>query len=393
MGVRPRWVKQSGSKHLGALRGAGLIGLTVAMVAGCGAGPNSVDAATASYKDAVASTDKNLNEVYREIQGLGPAARKKKLIELAKQEGGDVLWYTAAADDDTTPLIKEFKKETGIDVQVYRASSATVLAKSLEEKKAGQIRGDILNYSGLDPTIGSHQGLYAPLHTIYADQMVKGTVHKDWIADQLYPFVVAWNTSKVKPSQVPKTLKDVLTQFGDGQLAFESTDSNWLYGIVKELQKEGMTEQGAIDLVAKATRRGVPVTGHTLISQLLSSGQFSAAAMTYHYRSARQHEDGEPVAWEPQPAPVITTVSGTAISATTTRPAAALLFLEFQLTGEQKYWETAGRTTTNKNYHGGISQTKFNLQLINDEDLYKHLSKWDKLYADMMQSSGRPPRK
>ncbi|MFI6348617.1 ABC transporter substrate-binding protein [Streptomyces sp. NPDC050560] len=390
MGVRSRWSKPGGTRR-GPV-GIAAAALVLALTAGCGAGPNSVDAASGSYKDAVSRTNKELTDVYRQIKGLDPAARKKKLIELAGREGGDITWYTAAADDDTTPLIKEFKKETGLTVKVYRASSATVLAKSLEEKKAGRVRGDILNYSGLDPTIGAHQGIYAPLHTIYADRMVKGTVHTNWIADQLYPFVVAWNTDKVKPSQVPSTLKDVLTRFGDGQLAFESTDSNWLFGVVQELKREGMTEKAAIDLVADAARKGVPVTGHTLISELLSSGQFSAAAMTYHYRSARQHQDGAPVAWEPQPQPVITTVSGTAISATTQRPAAALLFLEFQLTGEQKYWETAGRTTTNTDYSGGISQTKYHLDLIDDETLYKNLSKWDKLYADMMQSSGRPPR-
>ncbi len=324
--------------------------------------------------------------------GLGESERKAELIELAKEEDGPIVWYTAAADDDTAPLIKKFKEETGIDVQVYRASSATVLAKTMEEAKAGRIRGDVLNFSGLDPTIASNESLYADLETPLADQMVEGTVHDDWIADQLYPFIVAWNTERYQ-GKSPETFKDVLTAFGDGELAFEATDSNWLFGVVQLLQEqEGVSEQEAIDMVADAARRGVPVVGHTLLSELLASGQYVAAATTYHYRSARQVEDGAPVAWEPQPGPVITTVSGTGIAATTSRPASALLFVEFQLTGEQEYWVEAGRTPTNENYQGGILGQGFDLYILDDDALYAELQKWDDLYAEMMQSSGRPVR-
>ena len=382
---------QNGRVHRRVFNILALGGLSLAVAAGCGAGPHTTNADSGSYQTAVAATSKKLDAVYKEVDGLDPAARKAKLIELAKKEGGDITWYTAAADDDTAPLVKRFKKETGLTVQVYRASSATVLARAMEEAKAGEIRGDILNLSGLDPTIGSHQKLYAtPLTTPYAADMVEGTVHDDWIADQLYPFIVAWNTKSVKPSEAPKTMRDVLTQFGNGELAFESTDSNWLFGVVAEMVSEGMTEKDALDLVAAAARKGVPVTGHTLISELLASGQFDAAVNTYHYRSQRQAKSGAPVDWEPQPSPIVTTVSGTAIAATTPRPAAALLFIDFQLTSEQDYWVEAGRTTTNKNYSGGIPQDKFELKIIDDEAMYKDLKKWDKLYADMMQSSGRP---
>ncbi|MBB3042597.1 extracellular solute-binding protein [Nocardioides sp. LMS-CY] len=372
------------------IAGACLLSL---VASACGAGPNSTDASgSTSFEEAATKTSDQLADIYDQLDGLGESERKAELIELAKEEDGPIVWYTAAADDDTAPLIKKFKEETGIDVQVYRASSATVLAKTMEEAKAGRIRGDVLNFSGLDPTIASNESLYADLETPLADQMVEGTVHDDWIADQLYPFIVAWNTERYQ-GKSPETFKDVLTAFGDGELAFEATDSNWLFGVVQLLQEqEGVSEQEAIDMVADAARRGVPVVGHTLLSELLASGQYVAAATTYHYRSARQVEDGAPVAWEPQPGPVITTVSGTGIAATTSRPASALLFVEFQLTGEQEYWVEAGRTPTNENYQGGILGQGFDLYILDDDALYAELQKWDDLYAEMMQSSGRPVR-
>ena len=372
----------------GVIAGACLLAL---VASACGGGPNSADASgSTSFAGAASTTSEQLAGIYDQLDGLDEAERKEKLIELAKEEGGPIVWYTAAADDDTAPLVKKFKEETGLDVQVYRASSATVLARTLEEAKAGRIRGDVLNFSGLDPTIASKENLYADLETPLADQMLDGTVHDDWIADQLYPFIVARNTDRYK-GDAPTTFKEVLNAFGDGELAFEATDSNWLFGVVQVLQEqEGVSEQEAIDMVADAARRGVPVVGHTLISELLASGQYVAAATTYHYRSARQVEDGAPIAWEPQPSPVITTVSGTGIAATTPRPASALLFVEFQLTGEQEYWVEAGRTPTNTNYQGGILGQGFELHILDDEALYAELKKWDDLYAEMMQSSGRP---
>lgn len=374
----------------GVIAGACLLAL---VASACGAGPNSADASDSrSFDEAASKTSARLAEIHQQLDGLNETERKEKLIELAKEEDGPLVWYTAAADDDTAPLIKKFKEETGLDVQVYRASSATVLAKTLEEAKAGRIRGDILNFSGLDPTIASNEDLYADLDTPLADQMLEGTVHDDWIADQLYPFIVAWNTERYH-GDPPKTFRDVLSAFGDGELAFEATDSNWLFGVVQVLQEqEGVSEEEAIDMVADAARRGVPVVGHTLLSELLASGQYVAAATTYHYRSARQVEDGAPIAWEPQPGPVITTVSGTGIAATTPRPASALLFVEFQLTSEQEYWVEAGRTPTNQNYQGGILGQGFDLYILDDEAMYADLKKWDDLYAEMMQSSGRPVR-
>lgn len=365
--------------------------LLVAVTAmGCGGGPNAASTESSeSFESTAADTSEQLQKVYDELDGLSGKQRTDKLIELAEKEDGPIVWYTAAADDDTAPLIKRFKEETGLDVEVYRASSATVLARTLEEAKAGRIRGDILNFSGLDPTIASNEGLYADLETPIADDMIEGTVHDDWIADQLYPFIVARNTDRVK--QAPESYKDLLTQFEDGELAFEATDSNWLFGVVQVLMEEdGMSEQEALDLVAAAARKGVPVVGHTLISELLASGQYAAAATTYHYRSVRQVESGAPIAWEPQPGPIITTVSGTGIAATTPRPASALLFVEFQLTSQQDYWVDAGRTPTNTNYPGGILAQDFELFILDDQAMFDDLKKWDDLYAEMMQSSGRP---
>lgn len=368
------------------------LAVTLVTLGGCGQVPTSASDPGAA-NDAKAKTAAKLAEVYRQLDGLDAAARRAKLVELAKAEGGKLTWYTAAADDDTTPLIKQFTQETGVDVQLYRASSATVLQRTVQEASAGRIRGDVLNLSGLDPTIASHEGLYAKLETPVAKDMVEGAVHDDWIADQLYPFVVTWNTNRVPKGQEPKSYRDLLTRFRDGNLAFESTDYNWLFGMVDVLTEQGMSEDEAIGLIGEAARGGVPVTGHTLISQLLVAGEYKATVNAYHYRSQRQVELGNPAAWQPALQPIITTLSGTGISASTERPAAALLFVEFQLTGEQEYWVKAGRTPTNKNYRGGIHRFDVELRLIDDEKLYSELSKWDKLYSEMMQSSGRPIKK
>lgn len=209
------------------------------------------------------------------------------------------------------------------------------------------------------------------------------------MADQIYPFIPAWNTKLVPDAEAPKDYKDLFSDFRDGQLAFEVTDADWLFGIVQVLKKQGMTEDEAVKLLQDAARGGRPVDGHTLMAELLAAGEYKAVADSYHYRVAGLMEDKAPLTWKPL-GPVVADFGGSGISATAANPAGALLFLEYQLTDVQDFWIEEGRTPSDPSKRGGIlAEPGVEIHYVYYDALMRDLDKWQSLYEEMMRSSGR----
>ena len=77
-------------------------------------------------------------------------------------------------------------------------------------------------------------------------------------------------------------------------------------------------------------------SGHSLLGELLSAGEFEVAASNYVYNTETVIDKGAPVAWEPAVEPVISRPNGVAVVRDAAHPATATLFADWILSDGQE---------------------------------------------------------
>jgi iron(III) transport system substrate-binding protein len=376
-------------------RHSGLVALLVAgglVLAACGGSPTS---SAGAGGDDTSANEQKLQDVYAGLGGdTDLQSRRKKLIELAKKEGGSLTWYTAMNADDVAAISKDFKAKTGITVKLYRAGSSTVRQRTEQEASGGGIRADLVSATGSDPGILATEGHYADLKSPILDQLIPQAVFPQWFGDQVYPFVAAWNSSAFPGSKVPKDYKDLLTNFAGNGMAIEQTDADWLYGMVSLLGKEGMSEDAALTLVGDAVKKATPFDGHTSMTELIAAGQFKISPDNYHYRVLKTIEDGGKLAWSPKVGPIISEFGGTGIAKGAAHPASSLLLAEYLMVDNQKaQWVTSKRTATLKGSTIGVAATPgAEIFYIDYKGLIANITRYQKLFSAMLAATGKKAR-
>jgi ABC-type Fe3+ transport system substrate-binding protein len=369
---------------------AALAALVAVALAACG-GPPTVS----GNGETRTVSDSKLQQVYDGLAGVNDLqARRQKLTELAKQEGGVVTWYTAFNADDVTAIVDDFKKKTGVTINVYRAGSATVRQRTEQEASGGGIRADVLSATGSDPGILAQEGHYAELKSPILQQLIPQAVSPTWFGDQVYPFVVAWNSDAYPEGQMPKDYPDLLTNYTDG-MAIEQTDADWLYGMVALLQKQNrMTEDDALKLVGDAVKRSTPFDGHTAMTELIAAGQFKISPDNYHYRVLNTIKDGGKMDWSPKIGPIVSEFGGTGIASGAAHPAAALLLAEYlMIDNQQGQWATSQRTSTLKDAKIGVAADPgAEIFYIDYASMIPNITRYQKLFADMLAATGKKAR-
>jgi iron(III) transport system substrate-binding protein len=359
-----------------------------ALVAGCGGSPSSEGGkkGTVSREGA-----KKLQAVYDKVKGLSPAQRRKTLLKLADEEGGELSVYGSANLDEAEPIMSAFNDMSGIDPNLYRASSSDLLQRVLQEAKAGFKNGaDVVYTNGPELQVLDDQKLLLPLETPYTKDLVKQTVvSRNWDPIYLNAFTAAWNTKHISPAQAPKSWEDVLTKYS-GKLAMEVGDWDWFATLATQyFPKKGVGEKQTVDMFKRAASGARMVDGHTLMTELLSAGEFDVAADVYKHRAAQLKRKGAPVEWEPAVQPIIIRPNGVGIYAGTDKPATALLFADFMLTDVQKMLIDFDRTPASTAVPGGGVPSKYKLLVANLRTLNDQRDKWEGLYEDIAKQSGK----
>src|SRR5712691_11544529 len=221
--------------------------------------------------------------------------RLQKLIEGAKKEG-ELTLYTSAQSDDMGALVGAYEKKYGVKVNIWRASSEKVLQRAVAEARANRNTVDIVETNG--PEMES-------LHREKVLQLVKSPHHADliapalrphgeWVGTRLNVFVQAYNTKAVKKEELPKTWDDLLQPKWKGKLGIEAEDSDWLAGLLGDIGEARGTKLFK-EIVAK---NGMSVRkGHTLLTQLVVSGEVPLALTVYNYKAEQFKGKGAPIDW------------------------------------------------------------------------------------------------
>ena len=316
----------------------------------------------------------NALEVFK-YQG---ADREKKLLENAKKENSVVV-YTSLNLKDSVPITEAFEKKYGIKAVLWRASSEKVVQRSLTETRAGRYSADVYETNGPEMEILHREQLLADFYSPGIKDIPAETIpaHRQWIPDRFNFFTIAYNTNLVKPEDVPNTYEDLLHPRWAGKIGLESGDTDWFGAVVK-----GMGEAKGLAFFRRLAE-GKPEmrTGHTLIAELVASGEIPLAAAVYIHNAERLVEKGAPIKWKPL-LPTFGRPNAIGVSRRAPNPHAAMLFVDFMLSKEgQELLKARKRVPASK-----LVTTKLNdfpFQMIDPVIVLDEGEKWDKLWSEL----------
>ena len=259
------------------------------------------------------------------------ADRLEKLVEGARQEGALTI-YTSAQTTDLGPVVDAFEKKYGIEVTVWRAGSETVLNRALQEARAGRFTVDVIETNGPELESLSREQILQRVKSPHQADLIAPAIrpHGEWVGTRLNVFVQAYNTKLVRKEDLPKTWEDLLDPRWKGRLGIEQEDSDWLAGIFGEIGEERASRVFRQIVAAN----GISVRkGHTLLTQLVASGEVPLARTVYNYKAEQLRAEGAPIDWFTI-GNAIARPNGIGVARRAPHPHAAILFYDFELSAE-----------------------------------------------------------
>ena len=312
------------------------------------------------------------------LAALTGAERQKRLAEGAKKEGV-VSIYTSMPLDDMAALTSAFEAKYGVKAKVWRSGSEKILQRGLLEAKANRFEVDVFETNSPETEVLSREKVLIAGNSPFLNELIPQAIpsHKEWIATRLNIFTCAYNTKLVKKEELPKTYQDLLDPKWKGKLSVEADDSDWLAETVMKMGEE----KGLALFREIARKNAVSVRkGHTLLSNLVASGEVPLALTVYNYKIEQMKNSGAPIDWFALD-PTIARPNANGVARNAPHPHAALLFQDFELTegqvilGKRDFIPTSTKVPSNLN--------KMPLIFANPKTTLDDGQKWNKIYDDI----------
>src|SRR5579864_876379 len=220
-----------------------------------------------------------------EIASYSGPDRIAKLVAGAKKEGA-VNVYTSETVEDIGTLGAAFQKQYGIKPNVWRGSSEDIVQRAVVEARGGRFDADAFE-TGATAMESLHRELLlqqidVPAAADLAPEAIQP--HHEWIGTRYNIFVAAYNPQLVAGTALPKGYDDLADAKWKGKLGIEAGDSDWFGAVIEALGEERGLKLFR-DIVAN---NGVSVRkGHTLLANLVVSGEVPLAIGTYLYKVAQ----------------------------------------------------------------------------------------------------------
>ena len=314
----------------------------------------------------------------REIYLYKGADREARLLEGAKKEG-QVTIYTSLNTKDSGPITEAFEKRTGVKVVLWRSSSEKVLQRAVTEARAGRFLCDVIETNGPEMEALHREKLLAEFFSPHFSDLPPAAFpkHRNYVATRFNFFTIGYNTNLIKPADVPNSYADLLHPRFAGKLALEASDTDWFAAVVK-----GMGEEKGLAYFRKlAETRPQIRSGHTLMAELVSSGEIAIAASLYNHNIERLALRGAPVKWKAL-APTYGRPNAIGMVPRAAHPHAALLFADFMLSlpGQTLLKE---RNRVPSSLAVDTQLNKFPVEMIDPVITLDEADKWDKLWSDL----------
>ena len=320
-----------------------------------------------------------------ELAGYAGADRQQRLHDGAKKEGSLSI-YTSAQSDDMGALVAGFEKKYGLKTTTWRAGSENVLQRTVTESRGNRHTVDVVETNGPELESIFREKIFQPVKSPYLSQLIPQAPrpHGGWVGTRLNVFVQAYNTKLVKPEELPKAWDDLLHARWKGRLGIEAEDQDWLAGVCNELG-----EAKGVKLFKEiVAANGISVRkGHTLLTQLVVSGEIPFALTVYNYKAEQLKNKGAPIAWLSVGTP-IARPNGVGVVRNAPNPHAAVLFYDFEISEEgQKILQ--GRDFVPVSTKIDSPFNKGPLIFVDPAKMLDDGEKWNRLYAEIFAAKNR----
>jgi iron(III) transport system substrate-binding protein len=305
--------------------------------------------------------------------------RLQRLIEGAKREG-ELTIYTSAQTTDLGPVVEAFEKKYGVKASLWRAGSEAVLNRAIQEARAGRHTVDVVETNGPELESMSREQILQAVKSPYHADLIAPAIrpHGEWVGTRLNVFVQAYNTKLVKKEELPKTWEDLTNPKWKGRLGIEAEDSDWLAGIFGEIGEE----RGKAVFQQIVKTNGISNRkGHTLLTQLVASGEVPLSLTVYNYKAEQLRREGAPIDWFTI-GNAIARPNGVGVARRAPHPNAAILFYDFELSpdgqqiiADREFVPTSTKIDTPLNK---VPMTFVDARVSIDE-----YDKWKNLYTDL----------
>ena len=313
--------------------------------------------------------------------------RDVRLRAGAKLEG-QVSIYTSLNTRDAAPITEAFETKYGVKTMLWRSSSEKVVQRAVAEARAGRFLCDVLETNGPEMEAMYREKLLAPFDSPNFSSLPPAAFppHRHYVADRFNFFVIGYNTNQVKPDEVPNSYLDLLQPRFAGKIGIEAGDSDWFAAIVKSMGEE----KGMAFFRRLAETRPQIRSGHSLMAELLSSGEVAIAVSIYNHNVERMIARGAPVRWKPL-VPTMGRPNAVGVARNAPHPHAGLLFADFMLSLQgQTLLKEHNRVPASLAVDTPLN--KFPFEMIDPVITLDEAGKWDKLWSQLFLA-GRQIRK
>ena len=300
------------------------------------------------------------------------ADREAWLLERAKKEGGLTL-YTSLSPTESGPLSAMFEKKYGIKLTIWRGLSDGVVQRVVNESRAKRHVVDVVETNGPEMEILAREKMLSEFHSPHIADLPQGMIpkHRMWMPDRVNFFVVAYNTQKVKPEDLPKHYEGFTEAKWKGRIAIEATDAEWMGGLVNSLG-----EQRGMAFFKKLSDQKPDVRkGHILLAQMVAAGETDVGLTIYNANAQSLKQRGAPIDWIPME-PTLARPQGVAVVRQAPHPHAAALFADFIISPEaQAFLNSMGRPPANQKVKSNLNN--FNYVLTDPGIVVDEAEKWN----------------
>ena len=317
--------------------------------------------------DALAAADKLTGE-----------ARTRALVEGAKKEG-EVMVYHSTQSEDLRGVFDAFTAKYGIKVREWRSSSENVVQRVISETRAKKHDVDFIENNSPEMEALRREGMLRKMESPSFGDMRPGTLgaHHTYATSTIDVFVQAYNTERVKKSDLPRTFADLADPRWKDKLGIEAEDSGW-FGTLIEASGGDKALATWREIVAK---NGISIRkGHTLLAQLVASGEVPMGLTLYNYKPQQMKEKGGNIDWIALQ-PAVGQLHAVAVHNQATHPFAAALLYDFFLGEGQKELAKKGFVPSSSKLPSPLGNTP--VKYIDPAEALEKQDAWRKQFDDL----------
>jgi len=214
------------------------------------------------------------------------------LVACGGGDAPDLVIYNAQHEELIGAIAKKFEKKTGLDVELRNGDDLELANQIVAEGQASPADVFLTENSPAMSLVQS-KGLLAELDQGTLDHIPSQYRPSDgtWTGFAARSTVLVYNTSQVKPADLPKSLLDLAKPEWKGKVSFSPTGADFqaIVSAVLHLEGEARTKQW----LAGLKTNGEVYDGNNVVLQSVNKGDVETGIIYHYYWYRDQEESGD----------------------------------------------------------------------------------------------------